>query len=106
MAKKTLFSTIATIFLVFAGVGYLLQADSVIGMESESDGHGETLVQADFDREGCEWNCRERYGMELYRRGIGRSRNNYYLYARCIQDCNNRFWKEYDREMRELQKER
>jgi hypothetical protein len=106
MAQKTWMSTIATLFLLFAGVVYCPQADSVIGIQSGSGGYGDMPVPASFDREGCERYCRERYGVELYRRGTNRPRNSYYLYARCIQDCNAKFWKEYDREMRELQKEK
>src|SRR5208283_382077 len=106
MDQKTWFSTITTIFLLFTGLIYCLQAESMIGMEGESGGYDNRLVPASFDRESCERDCQERYGVEPYIRGINRQRNDYYLYARCIQDCNTRFWKEYDRRMRKLEKEK
>ncbi len=106
MTRKTLFLTIATIFLLFAGLVYCLQGDSIVGKENESGGYTDTPVLASFDREGCERDCRERYGVAPYRRGGLRQRNDYYLYARCIENCNTAFWKEYDREMRDLEKEK
>lgn len=106
MAKKTLISTIVTLFLLCSGLLCCIEADSVIGMESESGNYGDRLAPASFDREGCERDCQERYGVAPYRRGTNRQRSDYYLYARCIQDCNTRFWKEYDRNMRDLEKEK
>ena len=106
MNQKTLFSTVATALLLFAGSVYCLQADSNTGEKGESDSYGYELMQDSFDRESCERDCQERYGVEPYRRGRNHQRNDYYLYARCIQDCNTRFWKEYDRRMRELEKEK
>ena len=106
MDQKTLFSTVATVLLLFAGFVYCLRAESIIGMEGESGSYGYRLVQDSFDRESCERDCRERYGTELFHRGRGGHMGNYYVYARCIQDCETRFWKEYDRRMRELEKEK
>lgn len=106
MDQKTLFSTIATVLLLFASFVYCLRAESIIGLKGESDSYGYRLVQDSFDRESCERECQERYGVEPYRRGLNLRRNDYYVYARCIQDCNTRFWKEYDRHMRQLEKEK
>jgi hypothetical protein len=52
-----------------------------------------------FDREHCEDECKRRFGVSpylLHYRNWGRLR--YRLYARCIQDCNRRFWRNFDRE--------
>ena len=106
MNQRTFFSTVATVLLLLGGFLYCLRAESIMGMESESGIYRNRLVQDTFDRETCERDCRERYGVEPYRRGTGGPRDDYYLYARCIQDCNSRFWKEYDRRMRELEKEK
>jgi|GEM_PF-866562 len=106
MDQKTLFSTAATVFLLLAGPVYCLQAESIIGVDDASGGYDNRLVPATFDRESCERDCQERYGVEPYRRGVNRQRNDYYVYARCIQDCDTRFWKEYDRHMRKLEKEK
>jgi hypothetical protein len=106
MDQKTLFSTVAAVLLLFAGLVYSIQAESIIGVDGESGSYSNRLSQDSFDRESCERDCQERYGVEPYRRGINRQRNDYYVYARCIQDCNTRFWKEYDRNMRELEKKK
>jgi len=60
-------------------------------------------ITQSFDREACEAECRSIYGVDGYglqRRGgrSGGDSGTYYLYARCIQNCNDRFWKEFDRE--------
>ena len=106
MDQKTLLSTVATVFLLSASSVYCLRAESIIGVDGVSGGYNNALVYDGFDRESCERDCQERYGVEPYRRGMNRQRNDYYVYARCIQDCNTRFWKEYDRRMRELEKDK
>jgi hypothetical protein len=70
--------------------------------------NGYTLHQGgDFDRESCEQNCRSLYGVDPYFRGgrYGGDRGRYYVYAQCVQDSNTRFWKEFDRKMRDLEDE-
>jgi hypothetical protein len=55
--------------------------------------------ESGFDREDCEEQCRRRFGVSpyfLHHRDLGRLR--YRLYARCIQDCNRRFWRNFDRD--------
>ena len=42
---------------------------------------------------------------EPYRRGRGGPGDDYYL-SRDVSNCNSMFWKEYDRRMRELEKEK
>jgi len=106
MDHKTLFSTVAITLLFFTGFVFCPRAESIMGMDGETGSYGNKLVQGSFDRESCERNCQERYGVEPYGRGVNRQRNDYYVYAQCIQDCNTRFWKDYDRRMRELQKEK
>jgi hypothetical protein len=56
---------------------------------------------ASNDRELCLQNCREwvtpfAWG---WRRGGGYN----YQYARCVQDCESRFWKDFDRKMEQLE---
>jgi hypothetical protein len=59
-----------------------------------------------FDRESCEADCRTSYGADPYvlqfRGGIGIGggwgTGRYQGAAQCIQQCNDRFWKEFDRE--------
>jgi hypothetical protein len=75
----------------------------------ESGHHGMRLTQywsgEGFDKEGCEADCRGMYGGDLYASGFRRGRPGYYAYAQCIQNCNTRFWKDFDRRSRELEKE-
>jgi hypothetical protein len=56
----------------------------------------------DFDLEGCEQDCRSRFGVDPYWRGS--PSEVWRLYAICIQDCNRAFWKDYDRRMKDLGK--
>ncbi|HMK35244.1 MAG TPA: hypothetical protein VK463_09280 [Desulfomonilaceae bacterium] len=69
---------------------------------------GSDCVLQSFDRESCEQSCRSRYGVDPYelQRWGADSRPGYYVYASCIQGCNLRFWKEFDRNTRELERER
>lgn len=67
--------------------------------------HGSTaepVLSAD-DQESCEQECRSRYGADMYadvhagfRGGGGYS--TYYLYARCVQQCNDAFWKDFNKD--------
>jgi len=70
---------------------------------------GVSLIQSDgnFDRESCEQNCRSLYGVDPYFRGGGGfgDRGRFYVYAQCVDSCNNKFWKEFDRRTRDLQKD-
>ncbi|MGB6066656.1 MAG: hypothetical protein WBG50_17765 [Desulfomonilaceae bacterium] len=71
----------------------------------------------DFDRDGCEQDCRERYGLSPYSDedsppqveeqgwgGGGGYQPGYYLYANCIARCNRIYWRQFDRKMRRLEK--
>jgi len=104
MNRKPVFLAIATMLLFSAGSMHLLRAESVVGVNDESSGYGNKLVKNSFDRESCETDCQERYGVLPYGRGRHLDRTDYYLYAKCIEDCNTRFWKDYDQRMRELEK--
>jgi hypothetical protein len=66
-----------------------------------------------FDRESCEQSCRSRYGVGpipyMEEQGWGGGSGDlggYYLYANCIDSCNRRFWREFDRKMKNLDKSR
>ncbi len=76
-----------------------------------SEGQIETLQLGDPDTDlaSCQQNCKSRYGYELYtlqfRGGGGSYSPGYYVYARCIEDCNRAFWNRFDRQMDRLQQE-
>lgn len=61
-----------------------------------------------FNRETCEINCRSYFGIPPYGEeqwsgggGMGGG-SRYLIIAHCIEQCNKRFWKEFDQRMREL----
>lgn len=63
----------------------------------------------EFNRETCEIRCRSYfgippYGEEQWSGGGGGSMggSRFLIIARCIEECNKRFWKEFDEKMREL----
>ncbi len=64
-----------------------------------------------FDLNSCQRECRLRFGLEPqadmeehFRRGSGTG--NYYEYANCIAGCNAQFWKEFDNNTRNLERQR
>jgi len=58
-----------------------------------------------FNRAACEEECRRRYGYGLFlMRYPGRGDGAYWAYTKCLQDCNRRFWKEFDKEMDDMLK--
>ena len=58
-----------------------------------------------FDLAACEQECRMRYGYELYwRRYPPSGGGSYWVYTKCLQNCNRRFWKEFDKETDDLLK--
>jgi len=71
----------------------------------------ETLQWGDTDTDlaSCQQNCRSKYGVDLYtlqfRGGGGSVTPGYYIYARCIENCNRKFWNNFDRKMDRLLKE-
>ena len=62
------------------------------------------------DLAACEQECRSRYGIDFYSQSDatlhwrGGDRGMYYAYAQCIQRCNDKFWKEFDKEMEGVQR--
>jgi hypothetical protein len=55
----------------------------------------------DTDLDSCQQDCRSQFGLdpyELHRGRGGGMEGRYYLYARCIDNCNRRFWKRFDEE--------
>jgi hypothetical protein len=65
----------------------------------------------EFDRESCETRCRSYFGIPPYGEeqwagggGGGSGGSRYLIIAHCIEQCNKRFWKEFDDKMRDLDK--
>jgi hypothetical protein len=100
---------IASVVALFSGLAFSAIALSQSGFANLTGKDTECVLQA-FDRESCEQECRSRFGVDPYELqfsgGWGRGgRPGYYVYANCIQECNTRFWKEFDRTMRDLERE-
>jgi hypothetical protein len=84
--------------------GILLCSDVRLAQDDES---------GNFDRESCEQTCRYRYGASQFpgmqEQDWGGSvsySQGYYLLTQCIDSCNRRFWRDYDRKMENPQKSR
>ncbi len=58
-----------------------------------------------LDLQGCQQNCRSIYGVDLYGFGGGGGDGRNVGYAVCIQKCNARYWKAWDKEMKDLGKD-
>ncbi len=102
--KSSLLSA-AAVLAIFSGLDYHLQAEPaefLLGVGAESLPGNVDLHQDSFDRETCERDCREAYGGWSGGPNDPRAR----LYARCIQNCEQQFWKDYDRRMRNLEREK
>jgi hypothetical protein len=116
---KTLNSILVCSALILVIVGYFgpvwaQPTEFIPGILNESGLPGIRLMQhgtggygygEGFDREGCEADCRDQFGISPYAWGFGDRTPGYYAYARCIQGCENSFWKDFDRRTRQLEKE-
>jgi hypothetical protein len=103
----------AAIFFLFCGVLYPATAHSPEELplaaihNSSPDSNMEIILQNEgFDRERCEIGCRSYFGIPPYGReqwaGGGSGGSRYLIIANCIEQCNKRFWKEFDQQMRRL----
>lgn len=51
------------------------------------------------DRYWCLYECRERYGINQMFGVGGGNPEVWRLYFKCVQDCERKFWKEWEKEM-------
>ncbi len=115
MKRSALAVMSVTMFLLFCGFLYPAPAHSPEDVPSATMHNSfpasnmGIVPQGDgFDRETCEIRCRSIYGIPPWvqeQRGGGGgmgSGSRYLLIAHCIEQCNKRFWKEFDDRMREL----
>jgi hypothetical protein len=107
---RGIFIVFAAALITLAGGGATFSpamSDSVVGPDqyglSTNSSHFR-LVQ-DAGRVSCEFGCRSRFGYELYSSGRGSGSGNYYAFAACMQACNRKFWKEFDKKMDDLKNE-
>lgn len=55
-----------------------------------------------FDRDSCIQSCQDWIGAYAWGFRGGYGGYSSYQYAQCIQDCDSRFWNEFDRKMDDL----
>lgn len=55
-------------------------------------------AQGYFDRDQCYEECREDY----LQPGPGSGYGPNYAYNSCLEECDNKFWKRYNRDMKDL----
>ena len=105
MNRKSLLLSAAAALLIFSGFEYHLQAqpaEFLLGVGAELLSGNVDLYQDSFDRGTCEQDCRERYWGVVGQSDDPRSR----LYGLCIQECERQFWKDYDRRVRDMEREK
>ena len=106
-----------TVFFLFCGVlspapAHYPEEVPSAAIHNSSPGSNMEVIRHDegFDRESCEIRCRSIYGIPPYGEeqwaggggGGGMGSSRYLIIAHCIEQCNKRFWKEFDENMREL----
>ena len=115
MKRAAVSVVMGTVLLLFCGLLYTAPVYSVEELtptptEILSSGSNMAVKphHEGFNRETCEIRCRSIYGISPYIEehasgggGMG-TYARYLLIARCIEQCNKRFWKEFDEKMREL----
>lgn len=102
MKWKSLFAAAMVLSFSF-GAAYAFQSQlRKFPGSSVTAEHSSDLLQGGFDREGCELDCRSRWDawFGTPRGGQGR------MYWRCLENCDRKFWREYDRDIRDLEKEK
>jgi hypothetical protein len=84
----------------------MLRSEAGFDNGSYDDSSAANPLPYSFSKEACEQNCRSNYGVDMYFRGSGDNRGQYYAYAACIQQCNTAFWKDFDSRMRDLERQK
>jgi hypothetical protein len=84
---------LSVVIVLVCGLISLTRADP---FEPMADGSKE------FDRQRCEFECRSRFGYELYS-GRGSGSGAYWAFADCMAECDRKFWKQFDEDKKKLQ---
>jgi hypothetical protein len=115
MKRSALPIVVGIMVLAFCGLSYESLVRGAEGLpptvaDFAGQGSATDVVRHDegFDRESCEIRCRSIFGIPPYTEeqvsgGAGSgSYSRYMLVANCIEKCNQRFWKEFDEKMRDI----
>jgi hypothetical protein len=107
----TLTLTIALLTFTCGACFVLAQPASKFATQEYGSPTAPSLAQnGGFDLNTCQRECRLRFGLEPQseieelRRGSGTG--SYYEYANCIAGCNSQFWKEFDKNIDNLERMR
>ena len=57
------------------------------------------------ERAICIQDCKSRYGYSPYFHGGGGMSGTYWVYAKCIDDCEKKFWKEWQKDQDKTEKD-
>lgn len=68
------------------------------------EGPAGAFESVEQERTWCIKECKDRYGVEVMWRGGGGD-NVWRLYFKCIDDCEKKAWKEWQKDMDEIEKE-
>ncbi len=117
MKQSALASASVSVFLLFGALLYPAPAHSPGGVTSAEIHHPSVASNMEavrhdsgFDLQACETNCRSYFGIPPYIEeqqaggggGGSGSYSRYLIIANCIEQCQKRFWKEFDKSMKEL----
>jgi hypothetical protein len=115
MKQSTLAMATVAVFLLLGGLLYPAPAHSPEEMPSAAQCGASQISymgigQHDqgLDLESCETNCRSYFGIPPYLReqqaggAASGSNSRYLIIAHCMEQCQKRFWKEFDKRMNEL----
>lgn len=103
------FAVLVMSFIFFASAHInALESDGFVELnehqsmiDSSDDNQQPPGLGDEFSLEICQQECRSKFGVDPYW-GPGGGTSMWRLYAICIQDCNTKFWKEYDRRIQKL----
>jgi hypothetical protein len=117
MKRSALVLASVTVFLMLGGFLYPAPAHSPGGAPAPATSNSYPTSNIEivpheggFDLQSCETNCRSYYGIPPYLKEQGAggggassdSNSRYLIIAHCIEQCQKRFWKEFDKNMKDL----
>lgn len=110
MTRTIVIPAIIVAVFICAGTLHPLSAEAPglpasMALEAEQTQPCNDLHQGEYDGDpldlqGCQQYCGSIFGVELYRGGGGGSWGSGIAYATCIQDCNRKYWKAWDKEVK------
>lgn len=102
MSWKTLLLLAAAVLLALSGLAYCFQLhpEDFLPLAAVDSEYGNIGLFQSGEREDCLRDCRERFGLAW-----GPNDPRARAYARCVQDCEQQFWQDFDRRSKDLERE-